>query len=299
MSGYFFLTISLLTGTAKGYCGKKISRYTEKLTDAISISSVRMGICALFGFILILFQHKLSICTALTTTDILCILWSAIANSAFVVLWLCCVHSDAYMLVEISLTLSVPIAVCGSMLIPALHETLRFRSIIGIIILVFASILMQGYNQKVKKKKLTPKEFAMLLALPFSSGLADLSQKYYIKTVMSADAAVFSFYSFLLSAAILVFSRLVQRQRSSISLSNIKNVLPYTVLMALFLYANIYFKTLAAAELSSAVLYPLIQCFSMILSFLMSVILFHEKATLHSFLGMLFAICGILVINLN
>ena len=139
----------------------------------------------------------------------------------------------------------------------------------------------------------------MLLALPFSSGLADLSQKYYIKTVMSADAAVFSFYSFLLSAAILVFSRLVQRQRSSISLSNIKNVLPYTVLMALFLYANIYFKTLAAAELSSAVLYPLIQCFSMILSFLMSVILFHEKATLHSFLGMLFAICGILVINLN
>ena len=87
------------------------------------ISALRMAVSTIFGFLLLLLQGKLAH-MGLDAAGALCVLWSAIANSAFVVLWLCCVHCDAYMLVEVALTLGVPIAVCGSACIPAHNETL-------------------------------------------------------------------------------------------------------------------------------------------------------------------------------
>ncbi len=35
MLGYIYSAIALFTGTAKGYCGKKISEFTNKISDAI------------------------------------------------------------------------------------------------------------------------------------------------------------------------------------------------------------------------------------------------------------------------
>lgn len=35
MLGYSYSAIALFTGTAKGYCGKKISEFTSKISDAI------------------------------------------------------------------------------------------------------------------------------------------------------------------------------------------------------------------------------------------------------------------------
>lgn len=82
--------------------------------------------------------------------------------------------------------------------------------------LVIAAALMQGYNRQMHREKPSIKELAMLIALPISSGLADLSQKYYIVSVESADAAVFSFYTFLLSTLILGICCLLQKQKCKI-----------------------------------------------------------------------------------
>lgn len=215
MLGYIYSAITLFAGTAKGYCGKRISEFTTKISDAIHISALRMAVSAIFGFLFLLLQGKFSY-MGLSVSSALCVLWSAIANSAFVVLWLCCVHSDAYMLVEVALTLGVPIAVCGSVCIPALNETLRMNSVIGMLALVIAAVLMQGYNRQMHRERLSVKKLLLLIALPISSGLADLSQKYYIVSVESADAAVFSFYTFLLSALILGICCLLQKQKCKI-----------------------------------------------------------------------------------
>lgn len=156
MLGYIYSAITLFAGTAKGYCGKRISEFTTKISDAIHISALRMAVSAIFGFLFLLLQGKFSY-MGLSVSSALCVLWSAIANSAFVVLWLCCVHSDAYMLVEVALTLGVPIAVCGSVCIPALNETLRMNSVIGMLALVIAAVLMQGYNRQMHRERLSVK----------------------------------------------------------------------------------------------------------------------------------------------
>ncbi len=51
MLGYIYSAITLFAGTAKGYCGKRISEFTTKISDAIHISALRMAVSAIFGFL--------------------------------------------------------------------------------------------------------------------------------------------------------------------------------------------------------------------------------------------------------
>lgn len=72
----------------------------------------------------------------------------------------------------------------------------------------------------------------------------------------------------------------------------------FILVMAICLFLNSYFKTLAAEHLSSVLLYPLNQGSTLILSSIMSAVLFREKLTAKAILGMLTAFVGLLVINL-
>ena len=60
MLGYIYSAITLFAGTAKGYCGKRISEFTTKISDAIHISALRMAVSAIFGFLFLLLQGKFS-----------------------------------------------------------------------------------------------------------------------------------------------------------------------------------------------------------------------------------------------
>ena len=68
--------------------------------------------------------------------------------------------------------------------------------------------------------------------------------------------------------------------------------------MALCLFANSYFKTLAARHLNAVLLYPLNQGCALILSAIMSTVLFKEKLTLKAAIGMISAFAGLLIINI-
>ena len=47
--GYLFVLISVLSGTTKGYCGKKTSEFMKNPVDGVFISMIRMIICTLIG----------------------------------------------------------------------------------------------------------------------------------------------------------------------------------------------------------------------------------------------------------
>ena len=68
--------------------------------------------------------------------------------------------------------------------------------------------------------------------------------------------------------------------------------------MSVCLFANSYFKTLAAGILPSAKLYPLNQGASLILSSFMSMIFFKEKMTGKCIIGIILSFIALLVINL-
>lgn len=77
-----------------------------------------------------------------------------------------------------------------------------------------------------------------------------------------------------------------------------EKLLFYTAAMAICLFANMYFKTMAATIMSSAALYPFLQCSSMLLSLAMSALLLKEKPTRQAHAGVVIAVAGILIINL-
>ena len=68
--------------------------------------------------------------------------------------------------------------------------------------------------------------------------------------------------------------------------------------MAVCLFLNSYFKTLAAARLDSAVLYPLNQGLALMLSMIMAAVFFKEKITPRCVIGLCLAFGGLLIINL-
>lgn len=68
--------------------------------------------------------------------------------------------------------------------------------------------------------------------------------------------------------------------------------------MAFALTANSYFKTLAAAFLDSAKLYPLNQGIALTLSTLMATFFFYERFPLRAFFGIALAFASLLMINL-
>ena len=57
--GYLFLALALAAGGMKGYCGKKTSGAIVHGSDSMVMNGLRMGLCVVIGFLLILVQREL------------------------------------------------------------------------------------------------------------------------------------------------------------------------------------------------------------------------------------------------
>ena len=110
--GYLFLLAALISGAAKGYCGKKTSGYVNEYKDAMLANAIRMLFCILIGLGMIVFNGKIKF---LHTDNIVLLIsfLSGIANSAFVVLWLISVKKGAYMMLDVFCMLGILIPLIG------------------------------------------------------------------------------------------------------------------------------------------------------------------------------------------
>ena len=294
--GYLFLALALGAGLTKGYCGKKTSGYTPRVADAMAVNTVRMGLCTGIGLLLIALQGQLPMLRPtlpLMATAAL----SGIATAAFVVSWLMAVRKGAYMLVEVFLMLGVLIPLLAGVFF--LQEPVRPVQWVGFLILLVATWVMCSYNGD-QKGKLTASGFLLLAFCGVSSGLADLSQKLFVRTAPGIPAAVFNFYTYVFSAAVLLPVWLLLRKKEKIQSRTVfpRKLFGYILLMAVCLFANSYFKTLAAGLLNISELYPLNQGAALILASVMSAVAFREKLTPKGILGILLSFVGLLFINL-
>lgn len=290
--GYLFLSLSLLAGTTKGYCGKKISCATEGFRDSVFANTVRMLFCIVIGFVLIAVTDGVSALRP-TRPMLLCAMLSGVSTAAFVVTWLLSVRKSAYMMLDIFLMLGV--------LIPILTGSVLFDEIItpaqwlGLGILFLAVVIMCSYNNSIKQK-LSFSSFLLLVFCGIANGLTDVSQKLFVQYAADASAAGFQFYTYLFSA--LVLSAVLLFPTGERSHTHHSTPLGLIFLMAVCLFANSFFKTLAAASLPAVILYPLTQGLALVLSMVMSAVFFREKITPKSVLGILIAFTGLLLINL-
>lgn len=292
--GYLFLSASVFSGAVKGYCGKKISGKTEGVRKSIFANIVRMLLCIVIGFIVIAmggnFTKIIPSGTLLAVSAL-----SGISTAVFVVSWLISVRKSAYMMLDVFLMTGTLIPIIGGSIFYS--ETVKYTQCIGIGLLLISAALMCSYNNSVKLKITLP-GFLLLLLCGIANGFTDFSQKIFVKTLPETPASVFNFYTYafaFLSLGIVYF--LMKKPNTESSEKTPFSVYAYIIIMAICLFMCSFFKTLAAQYLDSALLYPLNQGSALILSTLMSAILFREKITAKAVLGIIIAFSGLIFIN--
>lgn len=292
--GYLFLLIALLAGATKGYCGKKTSGYIGGFRDSMIANIIRMVLCIVIGFCLILFSGELS---AMAPTGSLLAIsaLSGISTAVFVVTWLVSVKKSAYMMLDVFLMLGVLIPLTGGSLF--FGETVQPIQWLGIGVLFAAVMIMCSYNNSIKDK-LTVSSVLLLIICGASNGITDFSQKLFVKQLPEIPASVFNFYTYIFAALTLgIASLLVKSPEESRGNADFKKVSGYILVMAVCLFANSFFKTLAANHLDAVLLYPLNQGAALILSSAMSAVLFREKLTAKCIIGLVIAFAGLIIIN--
>jgi drug/metabolite transporter (DMT)-like permease len=262
---------------------------------------LRMIICIFIGFLLILVQNELP--TLAPDSKLLMVAaLSGIASAAFVVSWLLSVRTGAYMMVEVFVLIGVmvPIVLCKLFF----NEKIGYWQILGFVILTVAVYIMTAYNSSVKGK-MSVGAFVLLMICGISNGLADFSQKLFVKTSPDGSVAAFNFYTYVfaslsLVAAYVVFRAIDKKNGAEIRdpIKVIKPIRYYVPIMAVCLFAHSFFKTLAAGYIDSVQLYPLAQGCSVVLALLMSAIFFKEKITFKCVVGICLSFVALLMINL-
>lgn len=295
--GYLFLALALLSGSTKGYCGKKTSGYVSEYKDAMFTNFIRMVLCILIGFVILLIQGNIGL-LRVSRGLVLITMLSGVTTSVFVVSWLVSVKKGAYMMLDVFLMLGVMVPLLLSSFI--FGEKIRLNQWIGLAILLVAVIIMCSYNNQIKEK-MSISSLVLLIICGLANGLTDFSQKLFTKTIPDGNAAVFNFYTYIFSAAVLLVFYIgakIKDDSSGSAMTVFRQVGVYIAIMSVCLFANSFFKTKAAAFLDSATLYPLNQGSSLILSSFMSRIFFKERLTAKCITGLAIAFVGLLIINL-
>ncbi|MDD6484762.1 MAG: EamA family transporter [Clostridiales bacterium] len=293
--GYLFLAISLFAGVTKGYCGKKTSGYVNGYRDAMMANTVRMVLCILIGAVMIIAGGNAA--KLVPNVRMLAIsALSGVTTSVFVVCWLISVKKGAYMMLDVFLMLGVLVPIIAGNLV--FGEVIKPTQWLGIGVLFVAVMIMCSYNNSIKEK-MSLSALVLLIICGAANGLTDFSQKLFIKTLSDTPIAVFNFYTYVFSAAVLGIFLLIftVREKTEGQGRGLGHILGYITVMSICLFANSYFKTKAAGTLDSAQLYPLNQGMSLMLSSVMSAVLFHERLTLKCIIGLALSFAGLIIIN--
>ena len=295
--GYLYLAIALFAGLSKGFCGRQTSRDMQTLRDCFFINLLRMLFSAVIGFLLVLAYGDLEF-LAFNPSELGIYILAAVSITLFSVLWMYAYKQDAYVFLNIFTMLGSIVTCLLSLFV--YNDAIKWNQWLGMALLLVAVAVMSKYNKQIKGK-LSIKGVLILVFGCIGCAVADFSQKIYMREVGKSVAA-YNFYTYLFAFVLLavifgVFLAKDKGLRVTAVIRSRKRILVYAA-MAFFLFLNTVTKTLAAGELTSAQIYPVLQGANLICSALMAHILFREKANLKSILGMSIAFAGLLIMNM-
>ena len=296
--GYLYLLLALAFGLTKAYCGKRTSGAATCFYNAILINFVRMCLCIAVG-LLFVFMDGISSLACTSPKLLLISLLSGISVACFTVSWLLAVRTNAYMIVEVFVMggVAVPLILCRILY----REAIGWVQIIGLLLLLVAVYCMCTYRHK-EKVSLSLPNFLLKLLCAISTGISDFSQKLYVKEIANASISVFNLYTYIFASIFLVGLCIGLKPKGTDNTQPsprvLKPIFLYVVIMAACLFLNAYFKTLSAKHLDAVLLYPLNQGCAVVLSLVMSVVLFKEKTTAKGIIGIALSVVAVILINM-
>ena len=295
--GYLFLTIALLCGSTKGYCGKRASGLLRGYTGSTAGNLLRISACIIISFILVVTCGQLPGLRLSLPALGVCAL-CGLSTAGFSILWMVCVRKSAYMMLDVFIAagMLVPLILCDLLY----QEHISLLQWFGVGLTLVAVALMCSYNNTIKAK-LTLPGLLLLLMTGLFNGTTDFSQKMIVKSFPQVPNAVFNFYTYLFAVVVLlitfVFLRLRFPGEGGDLAVGFRKALPLLLIMAATLFGSSFFKTEAAKHLDAAVLFPLTHGCTLILSSAMAALFFKEKITWRSILGLSLIFIAMVIIN--
>lgn len=295
--GYLFLTLALAGGLIKGFAGKGISRDVHSLSDGFAVNTIRCTFCALIALALAIPFAGFG-GFALSGKGFLVSALSAVFMSMFTVAWLYAYKSEAYIFLSIFTMMgSIVTALLG---FAFYGDELKPTRIIGMVLLFAAVYVMSLYNKNIKGK-MTTKGVITLIIGGLGAALADFMQKVFTKESLGSPY-VFNFYTYALAIApqLIILYFLMRgkpkEERISEGLLDRRHMLIFLVISAA-LYLNSTTKTLATGYIPATQLYPTLQGANLIASAILASILFREKITAKSIVGIVIALASVILMN--
>lgn len=290
--GYIFAFTAIFFALTKGFCGKKISNYTARPQDAAYYNVIRMLICILVGGVIVMAEGK---GFAVSFHTLIISALSGLSLAVMVISWLMAARKSVYMLVDVYCTLSVAIPLVLSGIFYG--ETIDLYDIIGLSLLAGATYLIVGYSAITKKQKLKLPEYIILFLVFLSIGFTNFLQKVFVKTT-TESVNIFNFYTYVFAAFVLVLFLIFTKTEKNTE--KVKRPIKAYILvcgMAVALFCNSLFATLAAESLTSAELYPLTLGSTLALSPVMAALFFGEKPKPRLIVGVVLCFVGLIIMN--
>ncbi len=291
--GYIFAFTAIFFALMKGFCGKKISDYTVHPGEAAYYNTIRMLICILVGAALVAAEGS---DFKVSSNVLLISALSGIALAVMVISWLMAARKSVYMLVDVYCTLSVAIPLVLSAIF--YEEKVDLYDIIGLTLLAAATYLIAGYSASTKKHKLKLPEYIILFLVFLSIGFTNFLQKVFVKNAADTSVTVFNFYTYIFAAIVLiVFLSVTNKAEKREKPKRPVKAYILVFFMAISLFCNSLFATLAAESLTSAELYPLTQGSTLALAPIMAALFFGEKPKPRLIVGVVLCFTGLIVMN--
>lgn len=303
----FFLTV-------KGYYGKRISCYVNRMEDSLLFNFLRMLFCCVIGIVLIFAQGYREYLNIDIKMLMICA-FSGIANAMFLTGWLLAVQKNTMVSVDVSLTMGsiIPALLCAILF----GESVSIPKMIGFL-MILLSIFILSKGDKTAKNRGWSGIFLLILAA-VGDGMSGFAQQLY-RQHCAEDGnllygavypkTIFHFYTFFFSALFLlivfigynIFSKgkkSAAKKKEKAFAIPIKVVI-YIFIMAICLFAANYLQTIAANDynMPSQILYPVIKGGCLITVSITAMLFWGEKITPRSVLGILVTLAGIVCMSI-
>lgn len=287
--GVLFLFLSVLAGMFKVVAMKKCGAAASGPKNSLRINVIRsigcvvisLGVCAFSGF------------AGMNGIGVLCSLLSGVFTAFFLFSWVLATQKASLLVVQI---VCMIFGVMSPMVLVPIISNTAFASAVqwgGALLLFPAAICFT--KKQAARQKTSLSALPILLLMGISNGGCVTTRKLYMD-LGEGTAADFNLTSYAIAALILTSLLLITTlcgRRGQTNLAAEKPQKSFYLLVGVAvvtLYVADYLNTLASGRLAVQLLVPLSYIFNMPMTLAADVLIFKEKFTVRSAIGILFVI---------
>ena len=289
---YFLLALSIILTVCKS---SLYNAYAKKANPSLPttfiFNALSYGVAGIIAFITTLFS-KISI----STPTVICALFY----------WIIVVSLQTVSIVSMKVGSMSTTAICVmyGMIIPSLagpifwKENIGALQIVGICVMIASLWLLKDTPKEGQEKSKSIKSLALALVAFVLSGMAGVMEKIHQSTDGRSEKTMFVLIACLFMVAFSIITYFIIRPKEKENRVIPKPLYPFSSISGLIIGLYSIVNLTLAGALDSMIYYPVANGGAMILTVVVSLCIFKERANVSKIIGMALGLCGILLLSL-